>query len=174
MPTAATSSGPTSLSVVHGNDGVGKPCGSEPTVATPVDGEVEHGRDDRGAGDRDEHRGDLRGDAREHEQHDEHGDADRERRRRRVSSRCSNERAHLVDEAVGVGREPEELRQLADDDRDRQPVHVADLHLAREQVGDEAELAEAEADLDERRRAAPACRRARSPSPGRRRPRAAA
>ena len=31
----------------------------------------------------------------------------------------------------------------------RQAVHVADLHLAREQVGDEPELAEPEADLDE-------------------------
>ena len=30
-----------------------------------------------------------------------------------------------------------------------QPVHVADLHLARQQVGDEAELADAEPDLDE-------------------------
>ena len=47
-------------------------------------------------------------------------------------------------------------------------VHVADLHLARQQVGDEAELAEPEPDLDQRRRAAPASRPARSRSPGRR------
>ena len=59
-----------------------------------------------------------------------------------------DERLHLVDEAVGVGREAEQLRELADDDRDRQADHVADLHLLREQVGDEAELAEPEADLD--------------------------
>ena len=43
-------------------------------------------------------------------------------------------------------------------------VHVADLDLAREQVGDEAELAEPEADLDERRRAWRASRPGRSPS----------
>ena len=60
-----------------------------------------------------------------------------------------DERADLVDERVGVGREAEELRELAHDDRDREPVHVADLHLAREQVGDEAELAETEPDLDQ-------------------------
>ena len=59
------------------------------------------------------------------------------------------ELADLVAEAVGVGGEAEELRQLADDDGDGEPVHVADLHLAREQVGDEAELAEPEPDLDE-------------------------
>ena len=59
------------------------------------------------------------------------------------------ELAQLVEEAVGVGGEAEQLRQLADDDRDREAVHVADLHLARQQVGDEAELADPEADLDE-------------------------
>ena len=52
------------------------------------------------------------------------------------------------DEAVGIGGEPEELRQLADDDRDREAVHVADLHLLGEQVGDEPELGEPEPDLD--------------------------
>ena len=64
-------------------------------------------------------------------------------------SKFVDELAHLLDEAVGVGREPEELRQLPDDDDDRQAVHVADLDLAREQVGDEAELADTEPDLDE-------------------------
>ena len=60
-----------------------------------------------------------------------------------------HELAHLLDEGVGVGREPAELRQLPDDDDDGQPVHVADLDLARQQVGDEAELADTEPDLDE-------------------------
>ena len=35
MPIAARSNGPTSSNDVHGIDGVGKPCGSVPTVATP-------------------------------------------------------------------------------------------------------------------------------------------
>ena len=48
----------------------------------------------------------------------------------------------VVDEGVRVGREAEELGELADDDRDGQPVHVADLDLLGEQVGDEPQLAE--------------------------------
>lgn len=55
----------------------------------------------------------------------------------------------IAEERVGVGGEAEELRQLADDDRDREAVHVAHLDLFREQVRDEAELAEAEGDLDQ-------------------------
>ncbi len=90
-----------------------------------------------------------------------------------VASRCLDERPQLVDEPVGVGGEAEQLRQLADDDRDREAVHVADLHLAREQVGDEAQLGDAEPDLDEADEQAPTCRRARSPCPGRRPPAAA-
>ena len=66
-----------------------------------------------------------------------------------VSIEVRQEGADLVDEAVGVGREAEELGQLADDDRDGQPVHVADLDLLGEQVGDEPQLAQAQADLDE-------------------------
>ncbi len=36
MPTAATTSGHTSLTLVQGTVGVGTPCGSAPTVATPL------------------------------------------------------------------------------------------------------------------------------------------
>ena len=81
-----------------------------------------------------------------------------------VWSRPCEEGLALVDEAVGVGREAEQLGELAHDDRDREPVHVADLHLLGEQVGDEAELAEAEADLDRARPSAPSSPRARSAS----------
>ena len=35
MPTAAMSNGPTSSTDVHGNDGLGTPLGSDPTVETP-------------------------------------------------------------------------------------------------------------------------------------------
>ena len=66
-----------------------------------------------------------------------------------VCAETLHERLQLAEERVGVGREPEQLRQLSDDDRDPEAVHVADLHLFREQVGDEPELAEAEADLDQ-------------------------
>ena len=42
---------------------------------------------------------------------------------------------------LGVGREPEQLGQLADEDDDREAGQVAGPHRVREQVGDEAELA---------------------------------
>ena len=38
-----------------------------------------------------------------------------------------NEASSLVDQPIGVDREPEELWQLSDQDRQRQPIHVADL-----------------------------------------------
>ena len=81
-------------------------------------------------------------------------------------------RDHLGAERRRVGREPAQLRQLPDDDRDREAVHVADLDLARQQIGDEPEPAQPQADLDERRRAARACPRARRASARRRAPRA--
>ena len=54
----------------------------------------------------------------------------------------------VFDEVVPVGGETEQLRELADDDRHAQAHHVADLHLLREQVCDEAQLADPEPDLD--------------------------
>jgi hypothetical protein len=39
------------------------------------------------------------------------------------------ERAQLVKERIGVRGESEQLRQLADDDRDCKAVHVPNLHL---------------------------------------------
>ncbi len=46
----------------------------------------------------------------------------------------------LVEQAVCVHGEPEQLGQLTDKDGEREAVHVADLGRLREQVGDEAEL----------------------------------
>ena len=60
-----------------------------------------------------------------------------------------HELEHLLNEGVGVRLETAVLGQLPDDDDHGQAVHVADLDLARQQVGDEAELADAEPDLDE-------------------------
>ena len=50
------------------------------------------------------------------------------------------EAADLGDQAVGVDREPEQLGQLADQDGQGQPVHVADHRRLGQQVGDEAQL----------------------------------
>ena len=46
----------------------------------------------------------------------------------------------FVDQAVGVNGEPEQLGELADEDGEREAVHVPDLGRLREQVSDEAEL----------------------------------
>ena len=62
-----------------------------------------------------------------------------------VWSRSSTNARSSREERVGVGGEAEQLRQLSDDDRDAEAVHVADLHLLGEEVGDEPELARARA-----------------------------
>ena len=119
--------------------GRGQPLGKG---ADRGDVEVEHGGDDGGADHRDQDGRDRAGEAREHQQHRERDEPDGEGRGVALIE-VRDELPHLVDEAVGVRREPAELRQLADDDDDGQSVHVADLDLAR-QAG---------------RRRTPACRR---------------
>ena len=51
-----------------------------------------------------------------------------------------SEPGRLVDQAVGVDREAEELGQLAHDDGESQAVHVADLGRLGQELGDEPEL----------------------------------
>ena len=144
IPIAAISSGGMSLALVQGRLGAGTPRGSEPTVSTPwserprtADATVAPTTATSTAGSRRETRG--------------------------ITSSTANtasptasvvavrpveaveEGLHLGEERVRRGREPEQLRQLSDDDRDGQAVHVADLHLLGEEVGDEPELARARA-----------------------------
>ena len=54
----------------------------------------------------------------------------------------------LADEVVGVDLEPEQLGQLADQDGQRQAVHVADHRRLGDQVGDEPELGHGRQDHD--------------------------
>ena len=120
MPTAAgqrAHRGPEKF--VHGKRRAsGCPAGSVPTVATPSARQIEHRRHDRRSDDGDQHGGNHSGDPGEQEQHAE----DRQRRSRasRSGSRrgCSKNRTDLLEEPVGVDGEPEQLRELADDDRD--------------------------------------------------------
>ena len=149
MPTAAmTGAADVARCSSTGTLGVGTPWGSEPDGRDPVGRRsstaetiVTPTTATRIAGTRGS-------EPRQHEQDDEHAQPDDQRRRVGLVD-VAEELLDLVDEPVRVGREAEELRQLAHDDRDAEPVHVADLHLAREQVGDEAELPEAERHLDE-------------------------
>ena len=60
-----------------------------------------------------------------------------------------DEHTHLLEKRVGTRGEAEQLRQLADDDRDAEAVHVSDLHLLGEQVGDETEFSKPEPNLGE-------------------------
>ena len=70
------------------------------------------------------------------ERHADHGGRDvavaRRRHRRRSRPRSISPSASTEN--------PKQLRQLPDDDGERQPVEVADLGRFGEQVGDEAEL----------------------------------
>ena len=145
IPTAATSSDATSPMSVQGTVGRGQPLGKG---ANRADVEVEDGGGDGGADHRDENRRDRAGEARQHEQHGERDEPDAEGRGVALVE-VGHELAYFLDKGVSVRREPAELRQLPDDDDDRQSVHVADLDLAGEQVGDEAQLANTKPDLDE-------------------------
>ena len=49
-----------------------------------------------------------------------------------------DEAGDLADEALGLDLEPEQLGQLADQDGQRQAIHVADHRRLGDQVGDEA------------------------------------
>ena len=124
----------------HGRKGEGRePLGS---VADQVDapaGEVERadGRDRQDDGD--EHGREGRPQALETEDQRQARDADRQRRADGLAvADAADERARLADQAVRVDGEPEQLGQLADEDGEREAVHVPDLRRLRQQVGDEA------------------------------------
>ena len=141
---------PRSLALVQGKEGVGSPDGSVADRLHALGGEAEGGRDHRGRHHGDEHGRDLLRDTRAGRgaaracrgprgaSSCSSGRGSRGRRRpcRRSCRRPSKSRT-----AWGAGRRY----------RDGQPVHVADLDLFGEQVGDEPELAEPQADLDKRR-----------------------
>ena len=89
--------------------------------------------------------------AREPRQHHQDGqDAQTDEQRRHDGPVESDEEGlDFGTEALGVGRESEELRQLPDDDHEGETVHVPDLDLVRQEVGDESQLRDAESDLDQ-------------------------
>ena len=146
MPIAATNSGPTSARLVHGTAGVGTPAGSVPTVRTPSSASPSTAETmvvpttaTSTAGITRVTRGRIRRTARQ--------PTPTASVAAWVSSRWDTKARQLLHESVGVGREAEQLGELTDDDRDREAVHVADLDLARQQIGDEAELRDAHREL---------------------------
>ena len=110
--------------------------------------QAEEGRHDRGADDADQYGRHLGREPWETEEDDEDSHPHREGGGVGLVE-ALEEGPDVLEEVVAVGREAEELGQLADHDRDGQAVHVADLDLAGEQVGHEAELAQPQAHLDQ-------------------------
>ena len=138
---------------VHVRDGERREAlGQDPDQADAVVGQVE----DRRGGDRehhhDEHRRDLRQPPLQHQDQHDPGDADRGRGGHRLAvGQALDEADDLTDQVVGVDLEPEQLGQLADQDGQRQAVHVADHRRLGDQVGDEAELGHGGQDHDRAR-----------------------
>jgi hypothetical protein len=103
-----------------------------------VVGEAQDG-DQRGPrDDRDEDAGDLRRDLPQAEDQHERPRAEGERRRVCLVE-PRDEVADRRDEALAVDREPEQLRQLIDDDGHGDAHQVAEAHGRRQQLGHEAE-----------------------------------
>ena len=137
-----------SASGTLGIDGSGKPCGSAPMTSTPRAARSRPADADR---------------ARRRPRRGCPVSVATRRRRTRMIARLMapiaerpevrlvealDEGDHLVDEAARVRAEPEQLRQLADEDRDREAGEVPGPDRAREQVGDEPEPHDGRRDRD--------------------------
>ena len=118
-----------------------EPLGQHPDDRHALGGKVEHHRHHDRQEYRDEHRGDLLEPALENQDQGQREAAHREGRHDGLTiEQALDEPRQLVDEAVRVDRESEQLRQLTHDDRQRQPVHVADLRRLGQEVSHHPEL----------------------------------
>ena len=150
MPIAPATSSGRSPSSTRGIVNGGRPLGSTPTRLTPRRCEVQGHRQHHRGDDRHQHGRHLRQEAAEDHHHGDAEQPDADRRGHGLARRHAlHERLRLGDEPVRVGREAEQLRQLADEDREGEAVHVADLRRLGQQVRDEPE-AGARADEHER------------------------
>ena len=144
--TSAIPSAPASSSAEVGRLDVGdgqrrEALGQRADEVDAVVGEVEDGRRRDREHDHDEHAGHRGQPAVQHEDQHDAGDAEHGRGRDHVAGGDALDGLdQLVDDALRVHREPEQLRHLSDEDGQRQPVHVADHGRLGQQVGDEAEL----------------------------------
>ena len=111
-------------------------------------GQVEHGGDHRHADDSHQNGRHPTGDPGKDEENGQDTEAGHERRSIGLIEPVE-EGAHLVDEIVGTGGEPEELGQLPDDDGDGEAIEVANADLTGEEIGDESESRHSQPDLDE-------------------------
>ena len=140
MPNAPASSRGMSPSSTLGMVNGGRPLGSTPTRLDALGAEVQHHGEHHRGDHRHQHRGHLREDAAKDHHHGDAEQPDGDGRRDGVTGGDAlHEGLRLLDEAVRVGREAEQLRQLADEDGQGEAVHVADLRRLGQQVGDEPE-----------------------------------
>ena len=87
----------------------------------------------------------------QHQDQRDPGDPDHSRGGHRLAvGQPFDEAGELPDQALGADLEPEQLRQLPDQDGQRQAVHVADHGRLGDQVGDEPELRHRRHDHDGR------------------------
>ena len=147
IPIAAASSTPRSLERDRRELGHGSPCGSDPTVVTPLSVRSKRGTARVEEDDGDQHGRDPSREARQNQEHGERCQTDRQRVAV-AAVKPVEELPHVVHEVSPSVGEAEQLRELTHDDRDAQADHVADLNLLREQVGHEAQLPEPQPDLD--------------------------
>ena len=164
-PTRSARSESSRLGTVSG----GNPFGSVPTSFTPWSRELEELRGADREHDRGEDAGDLRQDPLQRR-----GSRRARRRRRRARRRPSCRRrprrrspsAPSMKPSASTEK-PKSFGSWPDEDREREPVHVADHRRLREQVGDEAEPQQPAEDHEradeEREREASSIARAGSP-----------
>ena len=127
-----------------GREGRGRePGGDRSDHGDPVPGQAEHRRRRGGTDDGEDDPGHPRAPAAAHEDHPEGCDADDERRDdSRTLSQAAHERVQLVVH-TGRGRgEAEQLRELAHEHDDRDPVEEADADRLGEELGEDADPGE--------------------------------
>jgi hypothetical protein len=139
MPNAPTVSSPADNRQREGR----QPLRQRPHDLHALRRQVERDADEDRQHDGDQDGGNLRQPAAQYQDRDE-GDRAHGRRRRDdlPVDDALPDPGDVPEERVRVDREAEELRQLADDDRQGKSVHVAEDRRLRQQVRDEAELAD--------------------------------
>ena len=126
-----------------------KPLRQLPDERDAMVSETKHGR----CRDRGDHRNQDAGDPRQPAaDRQDHREADQSDRDGGADGIARGEPVHessdLVDEPIRVHGEPEQFRELSDQDRQRKAVHVADPRRLGEQISDEPELRDPRRDHD--------------------------
>ena len=149
IPRAPANISPRSAKSTWGMVNGGKPCGSSPTSETPLAARSKTAVAAIASDHHDEHRRDLGQPPLQSQYQHNPADADRRRGDHRLAiGHALDESDQVTNEVFAFDLEPEELRELAHQDGDRETVHVADHRRLGDEVGDEAELGHGRQDHD--------------------------